>query len=231
MVQDKKIAERIAHVRQRVDAAAGRAGRHPDSITVMAVTKTVGADYVEAALRAGIEVVGENRVQEAESKRDQITEPARWHLIGQLQGNKARLAVAVFDAIHSIGRLSLARRVASAARTREQHLEVYVQVEFVRRKISEADIFKETRSLCAELTMAPQIRLCGLMTLPPFSPDPEDARPYFVRLRRLRDRITAIESDVDLPGLSMGMTSDFEVAIEEGSTIVRVGTAIFGQRT
>lgn len=223
------IGAHIEAARARIAAAAARSGRSADAVTLMAVTKTVGLPEVRAALAAGVRVLGENRVQEAEHKLSAIDAPVRWHLIGKLQSNKARRAALMFDAIHSIDREGLVSKLALAAVERERPLELYVQADYVRSGDSETQVEDRVRSICAGIAAADGLQLAGLMTLPPFDPDPETARPWFVRLRALRDRISAAEG-IDIPGLSMGMSNDFEVAIEEGSTIVRLGTTIFGSR-
>jgi pyridoxal phosphate enzyme (YggS family) len=224
------IAANLEQARSQIARAAARSGRQVDEVTLMAVTKTVDSASVQAAVDAGARVVGENRVQEAERKRPEVRGDVQWHLIGRLQSNKARRAALLFDAIHSVDRPSLVARLATAAAERDHPLDVYVQVEFVRSGESDATIEASARQACALVSEADSLCLAGLMTLPPFDPDPENARPYFVRLRELRDRIADAEG-VDVPGLSMGMSGDFEVAVEEGATIIRLGTTLFGPRT
>lgn len=223
------IGANIARVRGRIAAAAARAGRSDGTVTLMAVTKTVGVPEIRAAADAGVRVAGENRVQEAEGKIPELAGAVQWHLIGKLQSNKARRAALLFDAVHSVDRERLVPKLAAAAAERDTPLDVYVQVDYVRSGRSEAETEELARRLCGAAAAADSLRLLGLMTLPPFEDDPERARPWFVRLRELRDRIAAAEG-IELPGLSMGMSNDFEIAIEEGATIVRVGTTIFGPR-
>jgi pyridoxal phosphate enzyme (YggS family) len=178
---------------------------------------------------AGIRALGENRVQEAEAKASAIAGAISWHLIGRLQSNKTRRAAALFDAVHSIDRPSLVTRLDEAALAQGRTVAVYVQVEYVRTADSAEEVERRASEVCAQAAGARSLRLEGLMTLPPFASDPEDARVWFRRLRYLRDRLE-VELGTPLPGLSMGMSQDFEVAVEEGSTIVRVGSAIFGAR-
>lgn len=223
------IGSRIARIRRRMAAAAARAGRPEDAASLLAISKTVPPNRIQEAIEAGIDQLGENRVQEAETKRPLVPGSARWHLVGQLQSNKARLAAALFDCVHSVDRLSLVRKLDAAAAERERPLPVYVQVEYVRTEASERSVEAEAERVCEAVLEAPALELEGLMTLPPFEPDPEAARPWFGKLRALRDGLAA-RLGAPLPGLSMGMTNDFEVAIEEGATLVRVGTAIFGSR-
>ena len=155
---------------------------------------------------------------------------ASWHFIGKLQSNKASLAARLFDSVHSVDRASLVARLQAAAIRRRQPLGVYAQIDFVRRSAADAEIFESALGICTAVQACQHLELCGLMTLPPYDPDPENARPFFRRLRKLRNQLRDTNGELRLPGLSMGMTGDFEVAIEEGSTIVRVGSAIFGPR-
>ena len=187
------------------------------------------SQLLEAA-GAGLTSLGESRVQEAEGKIAQVQGRVRWHLIGKLQTNKARLAAALFDVIHSVDRAALVERLDAAASNLGRRIDTYVQVDFARTEQSGPAIDLQAADLCHQIHATGTLRLVGLMTLPPLGPTPESARPYFRRLRELRDQIV---SETELPslGLSMGMTNDFEVAIEEGATIVRVGTAIFGPRS
>jgi pyridoxal phosphate enzyme (YggS family) len=225
------IPSRLADVRARIARAAGRAGRDPASIRLIAVSKTFPAESVRAAAAAGQIDFGENRVQEALGKMDATADlPIRWHLIGHLQSNKAK-KVARFDAIHSIDSASLLQKVDDAAAAAGRQPELLVQVDlaaeptkFGAPEASLAEIFAAARSMSAA-------RVVGLMLLPPAVDDPDAARPYFRALRDVRDRLsTAGVPDAMLAELSMGMSHDFEVAVEEGATIVRVGTAIFGGR-
>jgi PLP dependent protein len=229
------IADNVAEIRERIASAAARVRRSPDSITLMAVSKTVDAERIQEAYGAGLRVFGENRVQEFEGKFAGLSElkDAQWHLIGHLQSNKAKKAAELFHAIDSVDSLRLAEKLNQAATEAGKKLEVLIEIK-VGQEESKAGIPLDSPELENLLRAAPQlesIQIRGLMTVPPFTGDPEGARPYFRLLRDLRDQIAArklpaIQMDV----LSMGMSHDFEVAIEEGSTCVRVGTAIFGAR-
>lgn len=229
------IAENVAHVRERITRAAAKVHRNPGSITLMAVSKTVEPERIKEAYAAGLRVFGENRVQEFEGKSAGLTEltGAEWHLIGHLQSNKARKAVELFQAVDSVDSLRLAEKLNQAATEAGRKLGVLIEIK-VGQEESKAGIPIDSPELENLLRAAPHLanlQIRGLMTVPPFTEDPEGARPYFRLLRDLRDKIAArklpcIQMDV----LSMGMSHDFEVAIEEGSTCVRVGTAIFGAR-
>jgi hypothetical protein len=227
------IASNIAIVRERIAAAARAAGRAPDEVRLLAVSKTFSADHVRAAYAAGQRDFGENKVQEGLHKRDETAElEIRWHLIGHLQSNKVKKAAPAFAAIHAIDSVDLLRRVDQAAGEQGAAPEIYIQVDLAGETTKfgapEADVPGIARA-AVECRAA---RLKGLMLLPPWFDDPEQARPYFRRLRDLRDRLVVDGIDRShLRELSMGMSHDFEVAIQEGATLVRVGTAIFGKRT
>jgi hypothetical protein len=226
------IAANLAAIRQRIAAAAAAAGRDPSAVRLLAVSKTFSADHVRAAYAEGQRDFGENKVQEALQKIEATADlPIRWHLIGHLQSNKAKKAATAFAAIHSVDSVDLVRRLDAAAVEGGARPDLYVQVDLAGETTKfgapEADIPAIARA--ASECRAAVLR--GLMLLPPWFDDPEQARPYFRRLRLLRDRL--IEEGIDharLGDLSMGMSHDFEVAIQEGATLVRVGTAIFGKR-
>jgi len=229
------IADNVARVRERIARAAARVGRDPNSITLMAVSKTVEPERIQEAYAAGLRVFGENRVQEFEGKFATLTNltNAEWHLIGHLQSNKARKAAELFHAVDSVDSLRLAERLNQAVTEAGKKLEVLIEIK-VGQEESKAGIPLDSPELEKILRAAPQLanlQICGLMTVPPFTDDPEGARPYFRLLRELRDQIAARKLPaVQMDVLSMGMSHDFEVAIEEGSTCVRVGSAIFGSR-
>ncbi|MFQ3580647.1 MAG: YggS family pyridoxal phosphate-dependent enzyme [Chloracidobacterium sp.] len=224
------IAENIAAIRERIAAAARRAGRNPDAVTLIAVSKTKPVAAIQAAAAAGIQDIGENRVQEALTKLPHSPPDLRWHLIGHLQSNKAKLAAEHFYLIHTVDSLALAQRLNRLAQERGRPQAVLLQVrlgdEATKSGLSPTDL----PSAYAAARGLPHIRIQGLMTIPPFCPDPTDARPYFRQLRLLRDALLTDFPGDQLPELSMGMSHDFEVAIEEGATYIRVGTAIFGER-
>jgi pyridoxal phosphate enzyme (YggS family) len=226
------LAERLAGVRQRIDAAARRSGRAAGSVRLVAVSKFRTTEEIEEAIAAGVTELGESRVQEAETKLGRIAAANLvWHLVGRLQSNKAKKAVQYFDIIHSISTLEMARRVDRLAGEQHKTQDVLVQVQVADEESKQGLPVSElypTLERMAELT---HLRVLGLMALPPYLPNPEDVRPYFVRLRELRD--AARSRGLGGPSfseLSMGMSHDFDVAVEEGATIVRVGTAIFGER-
>lgn len=228
-------AVRLASVRARIAAAARRAGRDPDAITLVGVTKRMPAEHVAEAARAGLGFVGENYVREAREKRAALArcpeaQTLRWHLIGNLQRNKARDAVALFDVIETVDRVELAneidRRAAESGRTLEVLLQVNVSGEPQKAGASPSD----TPALLAACEALRHLRVTGLMTVPEIASDPEATRPAFARLRALRDALRERPEGAHLRELSMGMSADFEVAVEEGATLVRVGTALFGSR-
>jgi len=226
------IAENLDAVRSRIAAAAHRTGRSPSDVTLVAVSKTFGADAVCEAHAAGQRDFGENRVQEALQKIDQTSDKdIRWHLIGHLQSNKARKAVGPFACIQSVDSLDLLKRLDDAAAAEGKRPEVLIQVDLAGEATKFGTPLDQVQALVRHASEARAVTLTGLMLLPPWNEDQEQTRPWFVRLRELRDRL--IEEGIPRPALrhlSMGMSHDFEAAIEEGSTMVRVGTAIFGSR-
>jgi pyridoxal phosphate enzyme (YggS family) len=217
------IAANLERVRERLARAAERAGRRPTDVLLIAVSKTVDVDRIRAAVAAGVGALGENRVQEAKAKIAELGRPVAWHLIGHLQTNKARDAVELFDVVHSLDRLELARELERRAGARGQVVDTLLQVN-VAGEASKGgvgpDVVAETLDAVGKLA---HVRVRGLMTIPPEVERADDARRWFRRLRELGERHGLRE-------LSMGMSHDFEVAVEEGATMVRVGTAIFGPR-
>ena len=227
------LAVRLADVRARLAAAAQRGGRQPDEVRLIAISKTHPSSVVKQAIELGATDFGENRVQEAEGKIAEIgREKVRWHLVGHLQANKARRAVSLFDVIHSLDTIELAQRLDRlCAEEGRDSLAVLIQVDLGHEETKSGVDESELTSLVDSLGPLTHLKLIGLMTLPPFFDDPEQSRPFFRRLRELRDQLHQRGAFGDRTGeLSMGMTHDFEVAIEEGATMVRVGTAIFGAR-
>jgi PLP dependent protein len=230
------IAENIAVIRERMESAARRAGRSPSDISLMAVSKMHPAERIREAYEAGLRLFGENRVQEFAGKAPALSDlsSAKWHMIGHLQTNKAAKATELFTAVDSIDSAKLAERLDAAARKLGKYIKVLIEIN-VGGEAAKSGVAPESRELDDLLQDVPQfeaLEFCGLMTVPPFTEDPEGARPFFRRVRELRDAIAARK----LPGirmdvLSMGMSHDFEVAIQEGSSCVRVGTAIFGERS
>jgi pyridoxal phosphate enzyme (YggS family) len=227
------IAERVAVVRERIARAAARARRAADEITLVAISKTQPTDAIREAFAAGVRHFGENKVQEAEGKigalEDLHAAGLVWHMVGHLQGNKGRRASEIFDVVDSVDDLTLAVRLERGAEHARKHLPVLVQVDLGKEGtkfgLDEAHLFP----MLEQIRSYKAVRVEGLMVLPPFAPDPDEARPFF---RRLRELLTDARRRGLVLGreLSMGMSHDFEVAIEEGATQVRVGTALFGER-
>jgi len=227
------LAVRLADVRARVATAAQKSGRRPGEVTLVAISKTHPASVISQVCQLGATDFGENRVQEAEGKIAEIgREKVRWHLVGHLQANKARRAVNLFDVIHSVDTLDLAQRLDRlCAEEGRETLPVLIQVHLGHEETKSGIDESELTHLVESLGPLTHVKLIGLMTLPPFFDDPEQSRPFFRRLRELRDELKQRGAFEERTGeLSMGMTHDFEVAIEEGATMVRIGTAIFGER-
>jgi PLP dependent protein len=230
------VLDNIARTRQRIDNAAQRAGRHGEEVTLMAVSKTFPAERIREAYAAGLRVFGENRVQEFAGKSGAMgaLPDAEWHLIGHLQSNKASKAVELFAAVDSVDSVRLAEKLDAAAEKLGKTIDVLIEVN-VGGEEAKSGVDAQSSELEALLSAAAQlhqVRIRGLMTIPPFTEDPEGARPFFRQLRELRDQIGARRlPNIRMETLSMGMSHDFEIAIEEGSTCVRVGTGIFGERT
>jgi len=229
------IADNIVRIRDRIASAAASVGRNPEEITLMAVSKTFPADPIREAYGAGIRVFGENRVQEFGGKADALRDlaDARWHMIGHLQSNKTSKAAELFHAIDSVDSVRLAEKLNDAAKAADKKLDVLIEVNVggEEAKSGIAPDSPELERILEAASSLDRLRIRGLMTIPPFTEDPQGARPYFRKLRQLRDAIRGRSLPaVDMDVLSMGMSHDFEVAIEEGSTCVRVGTAIFGSR-
>lgn len=227
------LRERLEEVREKIAFVARGCGREPNEITLVAVTKTHSLAVLKEALAAGASDFGESRVQEAESKIPALeNQEVRWHLIGHLQANKARRAVKLFDVVHTLDSASLAHRLdRSCAEEDRNELPVLIQVDLAGEAAKSGVTPADVGELVGIVSQCSRLRLRGLMTLPPFFDNPERVRPFFSRLRELRDQLQATGGFGEHKGeLSMGMSHDFQVAIEEGATIVRVGTAIFGER-
>jgi len=242
MQEPSSLRARADEVRSRIEASATRADRDQREITLVAVSKMHPLSLVREAAAAGLREFGENRVQEAEAKIEELGSDAdglqsgatriRWHLIGHLQANKARRAARLFDVIHSVDSASLVEKLEHAcAEDGRERLDVLLQVDLAGEATKSGASEEELPALVESLKNCRRVRCRGLMTLPPFFEDAELVRPYFRRLRGLRDELSARGVFGDRGELSMGMTHDFEIAIEEGATIIRVGTAIFGERT
>ena len=226
----RDLDEILDEVKSKIAAACKRVGRNPDDVEIVAVTKTHGAEVVDEAWRAGLRIVGENKVQEAAWKRPASVSGPEWHLIGHLQSNKVRHALELFDFIHSVDSTKLADRINFIAdeigASPRILLEVNVSGEKSKSGMKPSDVEPTMRHI---MEACPRVTVEGLMTMAPFSENPEDARPYFRRLRELRDSLEK-SLGIGLPRLSMGMSGDYEVAVEEGATWVRLGTVLFGER-
>ena len=223
------LADNLTLIQQRIRAACDRAGRDVDSVTLLAVSKTHPADTIKAAADLGLLLFGENKVQEAKAKIPNSPGKARWHFIGHLQSNKCRDAVELFSMIQCVDSVAIAqeinKRADQAAKTMPVLLEINVAGEASKFGYKPEQMLAELK----ELNALPRLEIHGLMAIPPFSPVPEKSRPYFKTLREMKQRAEDVLG-APLPVLSMGMSDDFEVAIEEGSTMIRVGTALFGAR-
>jgi len=230
--QEKDIANRLADVRGRLREAALRSGRQPEAVLLLAVSKTFSLEHIRAAAEAGQHDFGESRVQEGLQKIERSADlQITWHLIGTLQSNKARKAAAEFSWIHSVNSLDLLKRIDTAAAETGSHPTLLVQVDLAGEATKHGVPPRLVPDLMREASSCRAARIVGLMTIPPFFDDPERTRPYFIRLRELRK--TLLEEGIEpalLSELSMGMSHDFEIAVQEGATIVRIGTAIFGKR-
>lgn len=227
------IRDNLVKIKARIHAVAIECGRQPENIRLVAVGKTHPAEAIRSVIAAGATIIGENYIQEARSKFDTlIHENVQWHFIGHLQSNKAKYAVRMFDLIHTVDSLKLAseldRCALKAGKTQEVLIQVNIGAESSKAGVSPG----QALDLVRQANALPNLRVKGLMAIPPFFDDPENARPYFAELKRLRDRFMSERiPGLDLDELSMGMTGDFEAAIEEGATLVRIGTAIFGERS
>lgn len=220
------IKERLAGVIDRIQEACLRVGREPAEVQLVAVTKTLSSDTVRAGLDAGLKIFGENYIQEARTKIEEIGPSATWHFIGHLQTNKAKYAVKLFNMIQTVDSIKLANELNKRAKNIDRRIPILVQVNISEEESKSGVDKAHTADLVAELDELPNLEVRGLMTMPPFFDQPDKARPYFTALRKLKESISP-----SLTELSMGMSDDFEVAVEEGATIVRVGTAIFGPRS
>ena len=226
------IGKNIEKVNERIAQACRRAGRPPESVRLLAVSKTFGQERIREAYAAGLRHFGENRIQEAESKIAQLADlEITWDLIGHLQTNKAKKAAELFDFIQSLDSLRLAEKLNQARAATTDALPVFIQVDLAGEETKSGVPEAELPELLRQVSGLSHLKIQGLMTLPPYHEDPEQVRPYFRRLRKLAERLTGDNiPNISLNELSMGMSHDFEVAIEEGATLVRVGSAIFGER-
>jgi pyridoxal phosphate enzyme (YggS family) len=225
------IADNLKKIHERIDAAARNAGRDPATVRLVAVSKTHPVPLVDEAARCGQTLFGENYVQELTAKAAEVRETVEWHFIGSLQSNKVRQVAGLVGMIHSVDRLSLAQEIDRQWGKLGRSCDILVQVNIAREKTKSGAAADELFSLVREIARLSHVRIRGLMTMPPFFDDPDGARPYFRELKRLADKVSAQGiAGVAIEELSMGMSGDFEVAIEEGATLVRVGSALFGER-
>ncbi|MGD9974400.1 MAG: YggS family pyridoxal phosphate-dependent enzyme [Desulfatirhabdiaceae bacterium] len=225
--------QKLAHIMQRIQAAANRVSRNPDQIRLVAVTKTLPVQRVRDAVDAGLTVFGENYIQEAREKFQALANlPISWHFIGHLQTNKAKYAVRQFDLIHTVDSLRLATELNREAEKHDKIQSILIQVNIAQEASKSGADSGGTIPLIQEISQLAHVRIQGLMTMPPYDDDPEQVRPFFRSLKTLSDQIRNLGiPGVSMTELSMGMSHDFEVAIEEGATLVRIGTAIFGDRS
>jgi pyridoxal phosphate enzyme (YggS family) len=227
-----KLKQQLEQIKERIRLAAESCSRDPDTIRLVAVSKTVPVERVKEAIEAGATILGENYVQEAQEKFEALIHyPVSWHFIGHLQSNKAKYAVRLFDLIHSVDSLKLARALDKAAKNTDKIQAILVQVNISGEETKSGISAAEVPELLAQISRLENLSVKGLMTMPPYFYQPEKVRPFFAALRELRDQLWEKPlPNVAMHELSMGMSGDFEVAIEEGATLVRIGTAIFGER-
>ncbi len=226
------IRERLHTIRTEIGRAAERAGRDPGEITLLAVSKRQPAEMIQEAYQCGQQVFGENFVQEAKDKIKRLDCAVTWHFIGRLQSNKARQAARLFNLVETVDRLKIARALSRSACEDNRSLDILVQVNIGMEKQKSGVAPGNVEQLLREVATLPGLKVRGLMGMPPYAPDPEKARPFFRQMKEIADRCRDRElfSDNDAVILSMGMSNDFGIAIEEGATLVRIGTAIFGER-
>ncbi|MCX8011564.1 MAG: YggS family pyridoxal phosphate-dependent enzyme [Desulfobacterota bacterium] len=226
-----EIADNIARIKERIYKRAIKVGRDPQTIILIGASKSVSISYIKEAIAAGISIFGENYVQEAKEKISQIKEKVSWHMIGHLQKNKVKNAISLFSMIQSVDSLELAREISVRAIKEGKIMEILIQVNVGEERTKSGIKPLELEGLLRDASTLKGIKVKGLMTIPPYFPEAEKGRPFFQKLRELRDKLLPYcAGNISLEHLSMGMSGDFEVAIEEGATILRIGTAIFGER-
>jgi pyridoxal phosphate enzyme (YggS family) len=228
LISMSTIRDNLLKVRERIERAAQKAGRDPKEIRLVAVSKTVEVARIKEAIEAGVSILGENYVQEAQKKIEAIGGPVSWHFIGHLQSNKAKYAVRLFDVIHSIDSVPLAEELNRRAEQEDRLIKMMIEVNLSKEATKFGTDEERVLNLAKRIQNLKHLSLEGLMTMPPYFDSPEMSRPYYVALRKLKERLT--KEGIPMQELSMGMSHDFEIAIEEGATYVRVGTAIFGPR-
>lgn len=231
IMMEFSVKANVLAIRQNMAEAARKAGRVPEDIRLMAVSKTVDDQRITTAIEAGVDMIGENYIQEAKRKIELMGHPIEWHFIGHLQTNKVKYAVKLFDMIHSIDRIELAQELDKRSGNFGKISKILIEVNVSGEPSKSGVALDQALPLIIAVSRFQNLSIQGLMTMPPWFDNPEDARPYFVALRELRERIITERIDhVQMKELSMGMSGDYQVAVEEGSTIVRIGTAIFGKR-
>ena len=223
-----EVRENLLRVMERIEKAAQRVGRDPSEIKLVAVSKKVEPDRIKEAIEAGVSILGENYVQEAKKKIEEIGRPVAWHFIGHLQSNKAKYAVQLFDMIHSLDSIPLAGELNCRAEQADRRIKVLIEINISGEGTKFGTDEEKIWSLVKRVLQLNHLSLEGLMTMPPYFDSPEMSRPYYIKLREFGERL--VREGIPMKELSMGMSNDFEIAIEEGATYVRVGTAIFGQR-
>lgn len=226
------ISQNLDAIKARITRAAVNAGRDPETVQLVTVSKTVSADVIHQAIDAGVTVLGENYIQEARAKFEQLSAlPVAWHFIGHLQTNKAKYAVRQFDLIHTVDSIRVAKAINKEATKIDKIQSILIQVNIAQETTKSGIETENVETLARDIVQLDHLKLKGLMTMPPFFNAPERVRPFFQQLREIRDRLQELNlHEADLSELSMGMTGDFEAAIAEGATLVRIGTAIFGDR-
>ncbi|MBN2568449.1 MAG: YggS family pyridoxal phosphate-dependent enzyme [Deltaproteobacteria bacterium] len=225
------IGQNIKQIREEIAVAAEKHGRSSSGVRLMAVTKTVNDERILEAIEAGVDIIGENYIQEAKRKIEKLGKKTEWHFIGHLQTNKAKYAVRLFNMIHSVDRLGLAVELDKRAKKTDNVTNILIEVNLSGEASKSGAARENVIELIREISLCSNLSVRGLMTMPPWFDDPEKSRPFFTALRELRDRIAEENLDgVSMDELSMGMTGDYVVAVEEGATIVRLGRAIFGER-
>jgi pyridoxal phosphate enzyme (YggS family) len=228
LISMSTIRDNLLKVRERIERAAQKAGRDPKEIRLVAVSKTVEVARIKEAIEAGVSILGENYVQEAQKKIEALGGPVSWHFIGHLQSNKAKYAVRLFDVIHSIDSVPLAEELNRRAEQEDRLIKMMIEVNLSKEATKFGTDEERVLNLAKRIQNLKHLSLEGLMTMPPYFDSPEMSRPYYVALRKLKERL--MKEGIPMQELSMGMSHDFEIAIEEGATYVRVGTAIFGPR-
>ena len=225
------VAGNYHKILDRISETAAKCGRHPREIKVLGAAKSQSVESIRLAIAAGVTLIGENYVQEAEAKKAQVPESVEWHMIGHLQRNKAKAAVDIFDLIETLDSVALALELEKQGRQRGKKIRAFVEVNLAGEESKSGIAKDDLASLLESIATLDHVAVEGLMTVPPFREEPEESRPYFCELRELRDKFNAQRiPHVDLQELSIGMTHDYPVAIEEGATIVRIGTGLFGPR-